>query len=199
MAIFGLIYAVFNLNKGDESKACPEDAKICPDGSVVVRIQPNCEFAICPPNDQSGTNNGSGTGNGTQTSVKIALLDTDGSSDGKPRGCDKVVLIQRSVKPTTQPLNAALKELFEENETRVDGYMNFMAKTNDTLKFDRATVSEGTARVYLTGRLSGLGGVCDDPRAQIQIEETALQFSTVNKVIIYLNGAETTLTPDLRG
>lgn len=28
--------------------ACTEDAKICPDGSTVGRIQPNCEFAPCP-------------------------------------------------------------------------------------------------------------------------------------------------------
>jgi hypothetical protein len=28
--------------------ACPEDAKICPDGSVVERVPPDCEFAPCP-------------------------------------------------------------------------------------------------------------------------------------------------------
>lgn len=30
-------------------KACTEEAKICPDGSAVGRIGPNCEFAACPP------------------------------------------------------------------------------------------------------------------------------------------------------
>jgi hypothetical protein len=30
------------------SKPCPLDAKICPDGSSVGRIGPNCEFAPCP-------------------------------------------------------------------------------------------------------------------------------------------------------
>lgn len=28
--------------------ACTMDAKICPDGSAVGRIPPNCEFATCP-------------------------------------------------------------------------------------------------------------------------------------------------------
>lgn len=28
--------------------ACPEDTKICPDGSIVVRVPPDCEFAPCP-------------------------------------------------------------------------------------------------------------------------------------------------------
>ena len=32
------------------SVGCPEDARICPDGSVVVRIPPDCEFEECPGN-----------------------------------------------------------------------------------------------------------------------------------------------------
>ncbi|MFQ5974924.1 MAG: hypothetical protein ACE5J5_01220, partial [Candidatus Hydrothermarchaeales archaeon] len=28
--------------------ACTEDARVCPDGSSVVRIPPACEFAPCP-------------------------------------------------------------------------------------------------------------------------------------------------------
>lgn len=31
-----------------EGIACPMDAKICPDGSSVGRVGPNCEFAACP-------------------------------------------------------------------------------------------------------------------------------------------------------
>ena len=31
-----------------ESYACPQDAKVCPDGSTVGRTGPNCEFAVCP-------------------------------------------------------------------------------------------------------------------------------------------------------
>lgn len=32
----------------NDSKACTEEAKICPDGSAVGRTGPNCEFAACP-------------------------------------------------------------------------------------------------------------------------------------------------------
>jgi hypothetical protein len=28
--------------------ACPADAKICPDGTAVGRVPPDCEFAPCP-------------------------------------------------------------------------------------------------------------------------------------------------------
>ena len=32
----------------EEPVACTADAKICPDGSGVGRVGPNCEFAPCP-------------------------------------------------------------------------------------------------------------------------------------------------------
>lgn len=31
-------------------KACTEEAKLCPDGSVVFRGGPNCDFSECPSN-----------------------------------------------------------------------------------------------------------------------------------------------------
>ena len=137
-------------------------------------------------------------GSATTTSIKIALLDTDGTTNGTSRGCDKVVLVDRKVASTTAPLTAALKELFSISTTSISGWYNFIDKTNETLKFDHVTVATGTASVYLKGRLSGLSGVCDDPRAQIQIEETSLQFKTVQQVKIFLNGKETNITPSER-
>ena len=35
----------------DATKACTEEAKVCPDGSAVSRTGPNCEFAPCPEGD----------------------------------------------------------------------------------------------------------------------------------------------------
>lgn len=32
----------------EEPVGCPEDAKICPDGTIVVRVGPDCEFEECP-------------------------------------------------------------------------------------------------------------------------------------------------------
>ena len=127
------------------------------------------------------------------STVSIAVLDTEGNTTGKSRGCDKVVMVPRQVAPTTMPLTAAMKELFAA-ET-VPTWYHFIGKTNDTLAFDHATVANGVASIYLTGQLSGLSGVCDNPRAAIQIEETALQFPTVSSVKIFLNNSETTLTP----
>jgi hypothetical protein len=33
-----------------------------------------------------------------------------------------------------------------------------------------------------------VGGVCDEPRVRAQLEETALQFVTVDSVSIFVNG-----------
>lgn len=131
----------------------------------------------------------------TTTTVSIALLDTAGTSSGKSRACDKVVLMPRTIPATTSPLTAAMRELFSLSTTSVGGWFNYIDRTNETLAFSRATIVNGTANIYLTGSLSGMAGVCDDPRAAVQIEETALQFATVDRVVLFLNNATTTLMP----
>lgn len=39
---------VIDGNDVDQQVACTLDAKICPDGSAVGRVGPDCEFAMCP-------------------------------------------------------------------------------------------------------------------------------------------------------
>ncbi len=46
---------------GGGNVACPQYAKLCPDGSYVGRTGPNCEFAACPPGATSGTASGATT------------------------------------------------------------------------------------------------------------------------------------------
>jgi hypothetical protein len=136
------------------------------------------------------------TATATTTVVKIALLDTTGNGTGKTVACDNLVMVTRTVPATTAPLTAAIAALYAEPEgTQPSAQYNFIARTKSTLKFDHATVSNGTANLYFTGSLSGLSGVCDDPRAKNQFEQTALQFPTVTKVQFYLNGTATTLIP----
>jgi spore germination protein GerM len=136
----------------------------------------------------------------TTTQIQIALLNTTGEGTGKSRGCDTVTMVTRTIRYTPAPLTAALQELFAMPEgTQPSSEYNFIARTKGTLTFDKVTITNGTANVYLTGELSGLAGVCDDPRAQIQIEETALQFPTVKNVQIFLNGKATNLTPSGQG
>lgn len=136
----------------------------------------------------------------TTSQVSLALLDPDVSEGEEPdRGCDMIEMVNRNIEETETPLTAAMNELFALEREEVQGFRNFMARTNDTLSFDRAEVADGTANIYLEGELSGLVGVCDDPRAKAQIEETALQFATVENVQIYLNEEPTDLLPPSPG
>jgi len=44
-----LNYSIWQLSTNKPGQiACTEEAKLCPDGSAVGRIGPNCEFALCP-------------------------------------------------------------------------------------------------------------------------------------------------------
>lgn len=135
--------------------------------------------------------------------IQLAFLDSEGfdtAPASEQRGCDRVVFREVAIAPTTAPLTSALETLFSYEEAEVDGLTNFIAETRDTLSFERAEVtSDGVAEIFLSGELSGLAGVCDNPRARIQIEETALQFSTVDSVQLYLNGEMTDLQPDGQG
>ncbi len=48
-------------------KACTEEARLCPDGSSVGRVGPNCEFAQCPTSTPDPTANWSGYTSSTGT------------------------------------------------------------------------------------------------------------------------------------
>lgn len=47
IALFGIIYYIQYYTQ-QETEGCPEDAKLCPDGTVVGRAPPDCEFEPCP-------------------------------------------------------------------------------------------------------------------------------------------------------
>ncbi|MCB9806272.1 hypothetical protein H6775_03925 [Candidatus Nomurabacteria bacterium] len=121
--------------------------------------------------------------------IKIPVLAGEifDQATGKKRGCDNVVFVERTVPKSVAVLNATLRAMFETNEDF--GFLpgNFVA-SQENLSFDRATIENGVAKVYLMGEVGPLAGVCDDPRMEIQVEEAALQFSTVNSVEIFLNG-----------
>ena len=100
--------------------ACTQEAKICPDGSSVTRVEPSCEFAMCPPittgwktytdknygfeikypaNWSSGTNLFAGAPNMVFCSAKYASLKT---------GC----AWQNSTGPSPKPATNAELGLF---------------------------------------------------------------------------------------
>jgi len=49
--IIGAVIVVFiaiALQQNSQPRACTEEVKLCPDGSAVGRVAPDCDFAPCP-------------------------------------------------------------------------------------------------------------------------------------------------------
>ena len=46
--LFFLLIVFFLSGCATEGVACPEDARLCSDGTSVVRVGPDCEFEACP-------------------------------------------------------------------------------------------------------------------------------------------------------
>lgn len=112
----------------------------------------------------------------------------DNGKSGKKIGCnDSLVAVERAIPATQAPLTAALKELLSIRERNYGPSGLYNALANANLKIDGVAVVDGKAIIQLSGTLS-LSGVCDDPRAEAQLKELALQFSTVKDVSITLNG-----------
>ncbi len=112
----------------------------------------------------------------------------DAGQSGVEIGCnDSAVPVEVAIEPTTAPLTAALETLFsiDSREYGETGLYNAFYQSN--IQLENATVENGLATINLSGDLQ-LGGACDNPRIEAQIEQTALQFPTVDEVDVFLNG-----------
>ena len=123
-------------------------------------------------------------------SIKIFLIALeDNSATGKKIGCnDSAIPVLIHIEPTLGVLRGSLNELFKlegEREYGLSGLYNSLYQSH--LSIDSLNIVNREAIIKLSGNLIS-GGVCDDPRIQAQLEETALQFNTIDKVSIFING-----------
>src|SRR6185503_6069984 len=99
------------------------------------------------------------------TEIKIPLLvDAENSRfQGTTAGCDKIVYVSRTVSATGAPLNAVYKELFAKKEAwpYSDTAPGNFITSRTSLLFDKAEIVSAVAKVYLTGEVGPLSGVCD--------------------------------------
>ncbi len=121
--------------------------------------------------------------------VKIFLIAVgDNGKSGKLIGCgDSAVAVTVPIARTQGVLRAALNSLLSIRQQYYgeSGLYNALYQSNLTL--DKVTIENRRALIYLSGTMK-LGGVCDNPRVEAQFKETALQFSTVSDVAVYVNG-----------
>ncbi|MGJ3240125.1 MAG: GerMN domain-containing protein, partial [Anaerolineae bacterium] len=116
----------------------------------------------------------------TQTQIYLIALETGGSV-----GCgDSTIPFTIDIEPTVAPLTAALNQLFSIGEQPF-GYYNALG--NLSLSVRGIDIDEGNAEIDLVGSFS-TAGVCDAPRIEAQIRQTALQYFTIDSVTILVNG-----------
>jgi hypothetical protein len=123
-----------------------------------------------------------------EQTVKIFLIaPEDNGQSGPLVGCgDSVVPVTVTIPRTQGVLRAALEKLLSTKQQFYgeSGFYNALYQSD--LQLESVTINQGKAIVHLTGTVM-LGGVCDSPRFEAQIEQTALQFSTVNSVEVFVN------------
>lgn len=110
----------------------------------------------------------------------------DKGEKGLKIGCDdSLVRVTRKIKPTVAPLRAALEELLATPREYSKELGNYW--WGKDLKLKNVSITEGVATIHISGEGPYVGGVCDVPRITEQIENTAMQFSSVNTVKVFVN------------
>lgn len=157
---------------------------------VVANTQTGAKAASSPFDVTSGMPVPTETpiaGGFTRANIYLIAVD-DGGASGQLIGCnDSVVPVEVTFEPTVAPLRAALNELLAIDEQFYGGSGLYNALYQSDLSAGAINIVQGTATIALSGNLV-LGGACDAPRVEAQIEQTALQFSTVQNVQVTLNG-----------
>ncbi len=112
----------------------------------------------------------------------------DAGQTGSEIGCgDSAVPVPVQIPPTEGVLRAAMQQLLSIDQQYYgqSGLYNALYQSN--LNIDNISIDNGVASISLSGSLV-LGGVCDNPRVEAQLVQTATQFSTVQSAEIYING-----------
>ncbi len=127
----------------------------------------------------------------TVFALYFVVLEDNGAS-GDPIGCGDSVVPTGAFSPLPLEVEAkvstALSRLFEERDQYYGEEEYYNALYQSELDVESVTLDDaGGVTVALLGNLQ-VGGECDAPRIQAQIEQTAGQFSDVRTVTVLLNG-----------
>jgi len=107
---------------------------------------------------------------------------------GSTEDCSLVFPVTRKIQETVAVGRASLEELFK-GVTEDDITLGYYTNINQGVEIQSLTISNGVARVDLSQSLQeGVGGSCKVTSIRAQIEETLKQFSTVDSVVISIDG-----------
>lgn len=123
----------------------------------------------------------------SEVQIYLVALEDAGQS-GQEIGCgDSIIPVNLEIEPTAAPLTAALEQLLAIDERLYGQSGLYNALYQSDLSIEEVAVRDGTATISLIGDLA-LGGTCDNPRVEAQLKQTALQFSTVDEVDVFISG-----------
>lgn len=116
------------------------------------------------------------------TTIHLPVITPEGDI-----GCGVgLTFVDREVPETTAVLDATYRGLFAltNEELQDQGTRNVVADETE-LSYNKVTIDNGVAEVYLTGNMTV--GHCADPSFRAQIQEAAFQFNTVTTIEVYRN------------
>jgi LysM repeat protein len=123
----------------------------------------------------------------TRTRIYLVALD-DGGASGQPIGCnDSLVPVTVDIPATRAILRGSLEKLLSLRDAYYGESGLYNALYQSRLTIQDIRIENRVAIISLSGQVV-LGGVCDAPRVQAQLEQIARQFSTVDRVAVYVNG-----------
>ena len=133
----------------------------------------------------------SGKAAGLQTVTAYYVLLDDGGSNGVRFGCnDSLVGVAHTSSAGEETLAAAVRALLDAKTEAVQSGPSpdaYNALSGSDLKFLSGSFDGTTVTVYLAGTLS-MGGVCDLPRVEAQLTQTAVSAVGAIRAEIYVNG-----------
>ena len=136
----------------------------------------------------------------TQNTAKIYLIGVnDAGQAGLPVGCgDSAIPVPVAFPPTAGVLKSALVALLSVKDQYYGQSGLYNALYQSDLQVDSVSIAGGKASVYPTGSMT-MGGECDTPRVQAQLEQTVRQFPTVTDAAIFINGKPLAEALSLKG
>ncbi|MDD5221285.1 MAG: hypothetical protein PHV47_01630 [Candidatus Pacebacteria bacterium] len=133
---------------------CPQDAKLCPDGSYVSRTGPNCEFVECPISSSSDTDNMT-----ENTFSKILIT-------RKIYSFNETAKVYEEVDPATQFLKAEETEDFLSGPItiRTNNDIIFTPEMLKNATYTYETLGGGTvgSKIVRTRFENGICNICDE-------------------------------------
>ena len=125
---------------------------------------------------------------GPQPGISLAYIHMISLGSNGPLGCgDRVAPVLQELPATNAILRATLERLLSVRTQFYGQTGLYNALFQSRLTINDLNISNRVATIRLSGQIV-MSGTCDGPRIQAQLEQAALQFSTIDQVRIFING-----------